>query len=317
MISSNVKLLLKKQHYGVVGKHTRVKVCHWTKTDLRGEGTCYKNKFYGIKSHQCIQMTPTLSCNNACVFCWRDLRYHTEPTMSGGIDDPKEIVKETIEAQRGLLTGFGGNEKVDQNKYEAAKDPKHVAISLDGEPTLYPKLGELIDEYHKNGFSTFVVSNGLLPGNIEKLFKSPPTQLYISVDAPNEELFEIIDRPIIKNAWSGLMKTLEYLPKLKEKTRTCLRLTLIKGMNMVNASEWAALIDKSEAIFVEVKGYMWIGMSRERLEQENMPYHSEVKEFAEEIIKHCGYKIVDDHEPSRVVLLVKEDFDGRVMEFKD
>src|SRR3989338_129616 len=106
MVSQNVKLLLKRQQYEVVGNHTRVKICHWTNSDLRGEGSCYKNKFYGIKSHQCIQMTPTLSCNNACVFCSRDLRYHTEPAMQGGIDDPKEIVKETIEAQRKLLAGF-------------------------------------------------------------------------------------------------------------------------------------------------------------------------------------------------------------------
>ncbi len=308
---------MKKQQYKVVNKHTRVKVCHWTKSDLRGEGTCYKNKFYGIKSHQCMQMTPTLSCNNACVFCWRDLRYHTEPAMSGGVDDPKDIVKETIEAQRELLTGFGGNEKVDMEKFERSKDPKHVAISLDGEPTLYPKLPELIKEYHKNGFSTFVVSNGLLPGRIEAMLENAPTQLYISVDAPNKELFEIVDRPIIKNAWEGLMGTLDLLKKFDGKSRTALRLTLIKGMNMVNVSEWAGLIEKAKPLFVEVKAYMWIGMSRERLEQKNMPMHDEVKDFASEIVKHCGYKIVDEHEASRVVLLVKEDFKGRIMDFKD
>ena len=315
MITADVKLMLKKQQYEAVGNHTRVKVCHWTKSDLRGEGGCYKQKFYGINSHQCIQMTPTYVCNNACVFCWRDLRYHTQPAMEDGIDEPSDIVEGTIESQRNLLSGFGGNEKTSREKFVRAMAPQHVAISLDGEPTLYPKLAELIGEYKKKNFSTFVVSNGLMPERIEKLLEEPPTQLYISVDAPNEELFDIIDRPIIKNAWQGLYKTLSMLPKFKEKTRTVLRFTLIKGMNMAYPEQWADIIRLSSPMFVEVKAYMWVGMSRERLIQENMPMHGEVKEFAAEIARLSDYKVIDEHEPSRVVLLMKEDFEGRVMKF--
>src|SRR3989344_9571524 len=315
MVTADVKLILKKQQYEVVGNHTRVKTCHWTKSDLRGEGGCYKNKFYGINSHQCLQMTPTFTCNNACVFCWRDLRYHTEPAMQSKIDNPVDIVEGTIDAQRKLLSGFGGNEKTSKEKFEKAMNPQHVAISLDGEPTLYPRLNELIKEYKKKNFSTFVVSNGLLPDRIEKLLEESPTQLYISVDAPNEELFNIIDRPIIRNAWQGLCKTLSLLPKLREKTRTVLRFTLIKGLNIVHAEQWADIIKLSNPMFVEVKAYMWVGMSRERLEQANMPQHDEVKQFASEIAEYADYKIIDEHEPSRVVLLMKEDFEGRVMKF--
>ena len=214
-----------------------------------------------------------------------------------------------------MLSGFGGNEKTSEEKFERAMRPQHVAISLDGEPTLYPKLPELIKEYKNHGFSTFVVSNGLLPERIEKLLEEPPTQLYISVDAPNEELFNIIDRPIIKNAWQGLMKTLNLLPKLRQKTRTVLRFTLIKGLNMVYADQWAEIIKLSNPMFIEVKAYMWVGMSRERLGQKNMPSHEEVKQFALEIARHADYKLIDEHEPSRVVLLMKEDFEGRVMKF--
>ena len=316
MVTQDVKLILKKQQYEVVGNHSRVKTCHWTKSDLRGEGGCYKSKFYGINSHQCVQMTPTFTCNNACVFCWRDLRYHTEDAMKEGIDEPSDIVEGTIELHKKLLSGFGGNEKTSDEKFERAMNPQHVAISLDGEPTLYPKLAELVKEYKGKNFSTFVVSNGLMPDRVEKLMQEPPTQIYISVDAPNELLFNIIDRPIIKNAWQGLMKTLSLLPKFKQKTRTVLRFTLIKGMNMVNPEEWGNIIKMSEPMFVEVKAYMWVGMSRERLEQENMPLHNEIKEFAAEITNYCGYKIIDEHEPSRVVLLMKEDFEGRVMKFE-
>ena len=235
--------------------------------------------------------------------------------MQDGVDEPSEIVQGTIEAQRKLLSGFGGNEKTSKEKFERAMEPQHVAISLDGEPTLYPRLTELIKEYKKRNFSTFVVSNGLLPERIEKLLEEPPTQLYISVDAPNEELFNIIDRPIIKNAWQGLYKTLSMLPRLREKMRTVLRFTLIKGMNMVYSEQWAEIIRLSKPMFVEVKAYMWVGMSRERLEQENMPSHEEVKEFALEVAKYSDYKLIDEHEPSRVVLLMKEDFEGRVMKF--
>lgn len=315
MITADAKLMLKRQQYELVGSHSRVKTCQWAKSDLREKGGCYKNKFYGINSHQCIQMSPAFTCNNSCVFCWRDLRYHTEPAMQESIDEPACIVEGTIEAQRKLLSGFGGNEKTSEWKFEMAMKPKHVAISLDGEPTLYPRLAELVKEYKKKGFSTFIVSNGLLPSRIEKLFEEPPTQLYISVDAPNEVLFNIIDRPIIKNAWQGLIKTLSMLPKLGRKTRTALRFTFIKGLNMVEPEQWSEIIKLSNPMFVEAKAYMWVGMSRERLEQSNMPVHEEVKQFALEIAKHCDYKLIDEHKPSRVVLLMKEDFEGRVMRF--
>ena len=111
MITADVKLMLKKQQYEVVGNHSRVKTCHWTKSDLRGEGGCYKNKFCGINSHHCIQMTPTFVCNNACVFCWRDLRYHTQPAMENGIDNPEDIVEGTIEAQKNCSRDLAGMKK--------------------------------------------------------------------------------------------------------------------------------------------------------------------------------------------------------------
>jgi hypothetical protein len=39
---------LKKAKYGVAD-HSTVGLCHWTKKSFRGEGTCYKHKFYGIR----------------------------------------------------------------------------------------------------------------------------------------------------------------------------------------------------------------------------------------------------------------------------
>ena len=64
-------IALTKQGYSIVGSHSGVKICRWTKSALRGRGSCYKYSFYGIASHQCMETTPSLSCSNKCVFCWR------------------------------------------------------------------------------------------------------------------------------------------------------------------------------------------------------------------------------------------------------
>ena len=51
-ISKNLKLYLTKQGYKLVGSHSGVKICRWTKAMLRGRGGCYKHTFYGIESHR-------------------------------------------------------------------------------------------------------------------------------------------------------------------------------------------------------------------------------------------------------------------------
>jgi len=214
-------------------------------------------------------------------------------------DDPKEIIDGCIAAQIKLLSGMGGNKDTDMKKFKESREPIHFAISLSGEPTLYPYLSELITELHNRKKTTFLVSNGLAPevlGTIE-----PPTQLYISIDAPNEELFKKVDRTKLKDGWQRLTKTLEILKNIK--TRTVLRITLIKGINDVHPEQYANLITLSDADFVEVKAYMFVGASRQRLSLANMPRHPEVMEFAKEITKYCDYSVVDEKKESRVVLL--------------
>jgi tRNA wybutosine-synthesizing protein 1 len=320
MVKEELKKLLEKQQYGFCGEHSAVKICSWTKKSLTDEGICYKEKFYGIRCHLCCQMTPSVGfCQNNCLICWRD-QFQTEGTdkvkktkTNKKLDSPKEIVDKSIEQQRKLITGYGGNDKTNMKKFKDAQEPMHYAISLTGEPTLYPKLNELIKELHSRGKTTFLVSNGLQPNIIEKL--EMPTQLYISLDAPNEELWKKIDRSSVKQGWTKLMKTFDILKKLKNKTRTTIRITLVKGLNMVNPKEYAFLLEKSEPKFVEVKAYMHVGGSQDRLEIENMPRHSEVKKFSKEICKHCDYKIIDEKSESRVVLLAKEDSKDRIMKF--
>jgi len=44
--------VLERQGYEVVGEHSGVKVCHWTKSSLTKGVGCYKETFYGIKSRR-------------------------------------------------------------------------------------------------------------------------------------------------------------------------------------------------------------------------------------------------------------------------
>ena len=312
-MKEKLQSLLKKQRYHIVGNHSAVKICEWTKKSIKAQDFCYKQKFYGIRSHLCAQVSVSLGfCQNTCVFCWREMEYTLGIRMKE-YDPPDEIIGGWIVGQRKQLSGFGGYEGTDMKRLEEAREPMHFAISLAGDALIYPKLNEIIRKLHDMGKTTFIVTNGMLPDKIRIL--EPPTQLYISVDAPNRELFKKIDRPLYKDGWERLLDSLKALKMLKKNTRTTLRFTLIKGMNMEDAEGWADSIRIAEPLFVEAKAYMFVGSSRQRLSIENMPRHHEVKEFAKKVGDLCGYRIIDEKENSRVVLLAKEDFDGRVMRF--
>ena len=302
--------LLRKQGYHMVGRHSAVKRCHWLYTSLTSGRFCYKQKFYGIASHRCIQMTPALFyCTQRCLFCWRaqsgDLGLEWSETEMPEWDEPELIVEGSIRAQRQILSGYKANPKTDRRKLEEALRPRHAAISLAGEPTLYPEIGALIAEYHRRGFTTFLVTNGTMPERLASLDEEP-TQLYVSLVAPNERVYKALCRPQLPGLWEKLMETLELLPSLS--CRKVIRITLVKGWNMGHEEAYAKLIEKAEPDFVEPKAFMWIGFSRRRgLTYENMPKHEEVRAFAERLSAELGYNILDESPPSRVVLLSKYD----------
>lgn len=295
-----VKKVLERQGYRFVGGHSACKICEWTKKSLIDKDICYKQKFYGIKSHLCCQMTPSIFCVNRCVFCWRDISLTTRKKFCKKIDDPKDIIKKCIEAQRKLLSGFGGNDKINSKKFKEAQDPRYFAISLTGEPTFYPKLDKLLYELKKQKRCSFLVTNGLFPKSLEKL-NTLPVQLYVSIDAPNKKIYDKVDRPLMKDSWKRLNQTLELLPSLD--TRKVLRITLVKELNMADVNGYAGLIKKSDPDFVEVKAYMWVGYSRLNLSLNNMPLHEDVVKFSKKISKVTGLSISDEKKNSRVVLL--------------
>ncbi|MAG45723.1 MAG: 4-demethylwyosine synthase TYW1 [Nanoarchaeota archaeon] len=305
MINEIIKRDLKKQHYYIVGNHSATKICGWTGKMLRNEGACYKHKFYGIKSNQCLQMSTCLSCANNCVICWRSNQIPNVKGWKGEVDNPEKIFKESLEAQKKLLSGFGGYKEINKKFLEEAREVRHVALSLIGEPILYPKINDFIKILKENKISIFLVTNGQYPEQIKNLDKI--TQLYLSLDASNEELLKEIDKPLFKDFWKRLERSLEYLKGRKD--RTCIRLTCIKGINMSDMKDYAELIKKGDPDFVEVKGYMFIGSSRERLEEKNMPLHEDVVEFSKILCKELeDYEIVSEHILSRVVLLAKKSY---------
>jgi tRNA wybutosine-synthesizing protein 1 len=249
-----------------------------------------------------MQMAPNVdTCNLACTYCWREP--HSD-ALTAITDDPLQLFYDTVRAQRRLLTGFKGHKDVDMPKWEAAQNPQHIAISLNGEPTLYSRLGEFLDICHQHGVSTFLVTNGSFPKVLEKL-DPLPTQLYVSVDAPNKEIFNRICRPKFdQNAWEKLEQTVALLPSLD--TRTVCRHTLIKGESLGHVDDYARLDNIADPDFIEAKGYVYVGKSRSNLTIENMPSHQEVLDFSHELAAKVGRQVLADVAPSRVALIANE-----------
>ena len=310
MIPEKIKKIMRKQHYELVGNNSAIQVCRWTKKSLLDEGVCYKEKFYGIKSHTCCQMSPFFACPNECVHCWRpiELTGLSLNIENETLDKPKDIIDGCIEAQRKLLTGFGGNKKVNKLKFKEAQCPKQFAISLIGEPTIYPWLAELILELRKRGITSFLVTNGLYPEKIKELKEKNalPTQIYLSLNSPNKDMYGEWHKSKLEDAWQRFNKTLELFKELP--VRRVVRMTLIKDKNICCEEDYAGLIKKANPDFVEVKAFMSVGYSRKRLGYEKMPSHKEVRDFAEKIaecLKDEGYKVLDEKKESRVVLIGK------------
>lgn len=308
-ISPLTKTKLQKAKYGVYN-HSAVELCHWTKKSFADEGNCYKHKFYGISTHRCMEMTPTaMNCENRCIYCWRPTEFYDTLQMpSHLVDEPDVIVSNLMKERERLLSGFYGNEKNDKRKLDESLLPTHYAISLSGEPTMYPKLPQLIKYLMslKATRSIFLVTNGQEPEMLRRLEDEDalPTQLYLSTNATNRKMFYLINRPRHKNAWERWCESLEFLANAR--TRTVLRMTMIRGYNeeFNNAENFAQLISKANPHFVEIKSYMHIGMSVQRLEKSNMLEMSEVRTFVDHLInKLPGFFIMDESEISRIVVL--------------
>ncbi len=301
-MDSRTKEHLEKQQYRIVGDNGAVKLCHWMRQKLLFGRPCYKEDFYGISSHRCLQMTPDVNvCNHRCLFCWR---FHgmTGYDPSSKIS-PEELLEGCLEEQKLLVSGFKGDERCDPSLWEEARVPNQVAISLSGEPTLYPDLGEFIGLCNRRGMTTFLVTNGSVPKALEKL-DHLPTQLYVTVAAPNRDIYERLCVPQFASAWDNLMETLALLPSLG--ARTIIRHTLVGGWNLGWEDEYARLDELAQPFLIEPKGYVFVGDSRTRMTWDNMPSHNSVREFSERLAERLSLDILAEREDSRVAVVGKK-----------
>lgn len=300
---------LKKAKYGVAD-HATVELCHWTKKSFKGDESCYKHKFYGISTHQCMEFSPAgMHCQNRCVYCWRPMEFYDSLNMEPqNVAEPQEMLAKLMKEREKLIMGFYGDPRSDAKKLDESLLPSHYAISLSGEPTMYPKLPELI-KYLKSLDATksiFLVTNGQEPEMIERLRDEDalPTQLYLSTNAADYESFVRINKPRYRDSWERWHRTLQMMSGLD--TRTVLRMTLIRGYNdsEKDVDAFAKMIRNANVHFIEAKSYMHIGRSTNRLERDNMLEFSEVRYFASELAKRSGiYHIMDESVASRIVVL--------------
>ena len=196
---------------------------------------------------------------------------------------------------------------VKMDRWTEAHTVRHCALSLVGEPIMYPRIDEFLEDLHSRKISTFLVTNGQHPKAITSL--RPITQLYVSVDAPTQESLIEIDRPLFRDAWDRLK---ESLVGLKDKgQRTVARLTVVKGWNSDEIEGYAKLVALGHCSLVEVKGVTFCGKSdASNLNMSNTPWHHEVvaltQTLQKELLKLRNAQIKKNSTNDPVVDLIPE-----------
>ncbi len=190
--------------------------------------------------------------------------------------------------------------------HNEAMTPNHAAISLDGEPLLYPRMSELVQEFKNRSMTTFIVTNGTLPARIMGL-TSLPSQLYITLPAPSEKIYKKVCRPMIKDGWNKINESLELLNTLS--CRTLVRLTAVKNINIhenyLNA--YLNLIKKANPNFFEIKGFTLQAKAmliKERLKSDNplqyyFPDYKFLEDLALKFQEMSGFPMIYKNQASR------------------
>uniref|UniRef100_A0A671Q4X9 tRNA 4-demethylwyosine synthase (AdoMet-dependent) n=1 Tax=Sinocyclocheilus anshuiensis TaxID=1608454 RepID=A0A671Q4X9_9TELE len=283
----------------------KTKPCSSTVLTYR-RGGCYKHTFYGIESHRCMETTPSLACANKCVFCWR---HNTNPVGTEWrwkMDPAEKIIQEALENHRNMIRQFRGVPGVHPERFEEGLTVKHCALSLVGEPIMYPEINSFLRLLHQQNISSFLVTNAQFPEEIRSLV--PVTQLYVSVDASTKDSLKKIDRPLFKDFWQRFLDSLRALGEKQQ--RTVYRLTLVKAWNVDELKAYADLIALGQPDFIEVKGVTYCGeSSASSLTMANVPWHEEVVYFVQQLANLLpDYEIACEHEHSNCLSLAHHKF---------
>jgi tRNA wybutosine-synthesizing protein 1 len=262
-----------------------------------------------------METTPSLSCSNKCVFCWR---HGTNPvgTTWRWVVDPPDLIFEGVKAGHykkiKMMRGVPG---VRAERFAEAMRIRHCALSLVGEPIFYPHINEFTAMLHKEHISSFLVCNAQHPDQLAAL--NPVTQLYVSIDASNRESLRKIDRPLHRDFWERFQRCLDILRERRFEQRTVFRLTLVKGFNIDDEAEgYADLVARGLPCFVEVKGVTYCGTTTAAgagLTMQNVPFYEEVCAFVEALNaaltrRGLEYGIAAEHAHSCCILIASERF---------
>ena len=153
-----------------------------------------------------------------------------------------------------------------------------------------------------------------------------PTQLYVTLAAPDKELYMKVCSsvkpffPVNEDHWERLNQTLTLLSGLK--CRTVIRITSVRGVNMIEPRSYRQLVQKAQPNFLEVKGFSISGNApriSERLGVTDLgpkdpsllqnaliyaPTHEEIVQFAEDISEDFSlFPLVSQSELNRQVLM--------------
>jgi wyosine [tRNA(Phe)-imidazoG37] synthetase (radical SAM superfamily) len=227
-----------------------------------------------------------------------------------------------------LIEGHVASRKEIIDVHLEASKPRHVAISYDGEPTMYVRLPELISEFRKRGISTFVVTNGTFPERITEMAETGnlPTQLYVTLAAPDRETYLRVCSSVSpkflarEEHWNRLNQTLGMLSALT--CRTVIRITSVRGVNMVKPELYKKKILEANPNFLEIKGFSISGNApriSERLGETNLgptdpsllksalkyaPTHDEIMDFARTISGDFSvFPMISESKLNRQVLM--------------
>lgn len=131
-------------------------------------------------------------------------------------------------------TNLAGVPGVILSKVEEGMAVRHCALSLVGEPIMYPEINKFVDLLHSEHISSFLVTNAQFPDAIRWMLRycscltssvcivgswhwccyrdmKPVTQLYVSVDASTKDSLKKIDRPLFSDFWERFISSLRHL----------------------------------------------------------------------------------------------------------
>ena len=250
------------------------------------------------------------------------------------MDPPEMLVEGALQNHYKMIKQMRGVPGVLPERFEEGFQVRHCALSLVGEPIMYPEINTFTELLHEKGISSYLVTNAQFPEEMKTL--KPVTQLYISIDASTKDALKAVDRPLNRDFWERFTSCIEQLALRLE--RTVFRLTLgrpkdyiqvtylnctihdfglhissfylVKGWNAEEIDNYAKLVLMGKPDFIEVKGVTYCGTSKaSKLTMENVPWHEEVIFFVQKLADQLpDYEIACEHEHSNCILISHKKF---------